>query len=96
MFFATRPWFLRWVVWYVFDVDAFKAGFRSGIVESKWNRKSAYDPVKIKNRSRKQSHMHDGIGIRRIRTFSFLLTPLTGHHVVYRAGPRVSFCTHRI
>ena len=28
--------------------------------------------VKIKNRSRKQSHKLNGIGVRRIRTFPFL------------------------
>ena len=33
--------------------------------------KSAYDLVKIKNRSRKRSHKRDGIGVRRIRTFPF-------------------------
>ena len=33
------------------------------------------DLVKIKNRSRKRSHMRDGIGVRRIRTFPFLPTP---------------------
>ena len=27
--------------------------------------------VKMKNRSRKQSHKRDGIGVRRIRTFPF-------------------------
>ena len=40
-------------------------------------RKSAYDLVKIKNRSRKRSHKRDGIGVRRIRTFPFLPTPHT-------------------
>ena len=33
--------------------------------------KIAYDLVKIKNRSHKQSHKLDGIGIKRIRTFPF-------------------------
>ena len=35
------------------------------------SRKSAYDLVKIKNRSRKRSHKLDGIGVRRIRRFPF-------------------------
>ena len=35
------------------------------------SRKSAYDLVKIKNRRGKRSHKHDGIGVRRIRTFPF-------------------------
>ena len=39
--------------------------------------KNAYDRVKIKNRSRKRSHKRDGIGVRRIRAFPFLPTPLT-------------------
>ena len=39
--------------------------------ESKRSRKSAYDLVKIKNLSRKQSHKRDGIGVGRISTFSF-------------------------
>ena len=34
-----------------------------------------FDPVKIKNRSRKQGHKPDGIGVRRIRTFLFRLPP---------------------
>ena len=33
--------------------------------------------MKIKNWSRKQSHKHDRIGVRRIRTFPFLPTPFT-------------------
>ena len=33
--------------------------------------KSAYDVVKIKNRSCKRSHKRDGIGVRRIKTFPF-------------------------
>ena len=37
----------------------------------KRSRKSAYDSVKIKNRSRKRIHKRDGIGVRRIRTFTF-------------------------
>ena len=45
----------------------------------KRSRKSAYDLVKIKNRSRKRSHKCDGIGVRRIKTLPFLPTPsLTG------------------
>ena len=35
-------------------------------------RKSAYDLMKIENRSRKRSHKRDGIGVRKIRTFPFL------------------------
>ena len=34
-------------------------------------RKSAYDLVKIKDRSLKRSHKFDGIGVERIRTFPF-------------------------
>ena len=44
-----------------------------------WSRsqshKRAYDLVKIKNRSRKQSHKLNGIGVGRIRTFPFLPIP---------------------
>ena len=40
-------------------------------------RKSAYDLVKIKNRIRRRRHKRDGIGVRRIRAFPFLPTPLT-------------------
>ena len=39
--------------------------------ESQSGRKSAYDQVKIKDRSRKRSHKLDGIGVGRIRTFPF-------------------------
>ena len=39
--------------------------------------KRAYGLVKIKNRSRKQSHKLDGIGVGRIRTFLFLPIPFT-------------------
>ena len=46
--------------------------------------KSAYDLVKIKNRSRKRSHKRDGIGVRRIRTFPFLPTPLTTPSLTFR------------
>ena len=46
----------------------FKAGFHKRRSRS---RKSAYDLVKIKDRSRKRSHMLDGIGVGRIRTFPF-------------------------
>ena len=51
-----------------------KAGFhqrRSRSRSRKRSRKSAYDLVKIKNRSRKRSHKRDLIGVRRIRTFPF-------------------------
>ena len=51
----------------VFTSDGVGVGVRvvSGVV------KNAYDLVKIKNRSRKRSHMLDGIGVGRIRTFPF-------------------------
>ena len=39
------------------------------------NRSTAYDLVKIENRSRKRSHKLDGVGVGRIRTFSFLPIP---------------------
>ena len=45
-----------------------KAGFHKRRSRS---RKSTYDLVKIKDRSRKQSHKPDGIGVGRIRTFPF-------------------------
>ena len=51
-----------------------KAGFhqrRSRSRSRKRSKKSAYDLVKIKNRSSKRSHKGDGIGVRRIRTFPF-------------------------
>ena len=51
-----------------------KAGFyqrRSRGRSRKRSRKSAYDLVKIKHRSRKRSHKLDGIGVGRIRTFPF-------------------------
>ena len=61
---------------------AIKAGFhlqRSRSWSRKPSRESAYDlpVVKITNRSHKQSHKHDRIGVRRIRMFPFLPTPLT-------------------
>ena len=40
--------------------------------------------MKIKNRSRKRSHKRDGIGVRRIRTFPFLLTLLTTPSLTFR------------
>ena len=40
--------------------------------------------MKIKNRSRKRRHKRDGIGVRRIRTFSFLPTPLTTPSLTFR------------
>ena len=40
--------------------------------------------MKIKNRSRKRSHKRDGIGVRRIRTFPFLPTPLTTPSLTFR------------
>ena len=44
------------------------------------SRKSAYDLVKIKN----QSHKCSGIGVRRIRTFPFLPTPLPTLSLTFR------------
>ena len=60
-----------------------KAGFhwwRRQSRSGRRNPKSAYDLVKIKN----WSHKYDGIRIRRIRTFPFLLTPLM--------TPSLAFC----
>ena len=56
----------------------FKAGFhqRRGRSRSR-SHKRPYDLVKIENRSRKQSHKLDGIGVGRIRTFPFLPIPFT-------------------
>ena len=49
-----------------------KAGFHWRRSRSrKRSGKSAYDLVKIKNRSCMQSHKRDGIGVERIRTFPF-------------------------
>ena len=55
-----------------------KAGFHWRRSRS-WSRsrKSAYDLVKIENRSHKRSHKFDGIGVGRIRTFPFLPIPFT-------------------
>ena len=50
--------------------DPLKAGFHRQRSRS-WSRKSASDQVKIENRSRKQSHKLDGIGVGRIRTVPF-------------------------
>ena len=58
----------------------FKAGFHSRLSLSqnhKRSRNRAYDLVKVKNRSRKQSHKSNVIGVRGIRTFPFLPIPLT-------------------
>ena len=44
---------------------------RSRSRSRKRSKKSAYDLVKIKNRSSKRSHKGDGIGVRRIRMFPF-------------------------
>ena len=49
----------------VFTSDGVEVGSRMR------SRKSAYDLVKIKNRSRKRCHKRDGIAVRRIRTFPF-------------------------
>ena len=54
----------------VFTSDGVGVGVVSGVV-----RALKYDLVKIKTRSRKRSHMRDGIGVRRIRTLPFLPTP---------------------
>ena len=40
--------------------------------------------MKIKNRIRKWSHKGDGIGVRRIRRFPFLPTPLTTPSLTFR------------
>ena len=40
--------------------------------------------MKIKNQSSKRSHKRDGIGVRRIRTFPFLPTPLTTPSFTFR------------
>ena len=50
----------------------FKAGFHKRRSRSRSrSRESAYDLVKIKDRSRKRSHMLDEIGVGRIKTFPF-------------------------
>ena len=57
-----------------------KAGFhqrRSRSRSRSRSHKRAYDLVKIENRSRKQSHKLDGIGVGTIRTFPFLPIPFT-------------------
>ena len=50
----------------------------------KWSGKSAYDLVKIKTRSCKQSHKSNRIGVRRIRTFPFLPTLLMTPSLMFR------------
>ena len=50
---------IHFMIYFSHDVCYVKASFH------------AYDSVKIKNRSRKQSHKRDGIGVGRIRTFPF-------------------------
>ena len=65
----------------------FKAGFhmqRSPSPSRKWSPKSTYDLVKIKNRSCKRSHKCGRRGVRRVRMFAFLPTPLT--------TPSLTFC----
>ena len=65
-FFAGKPVVSSWNGCFL------KAGFH--LRRSRCRiRKSAYDPVKIKNRS----HQRDLIGVRRIRTFPFFATPST-------------------
>ena len=57
-----------------------KAGFhwrRSLSRNRSRSHNKAYYLVKIENRSRKQSHKLDGIGVGRIRTFPFLEIPFT-------------------
>ena len=54
----------------VFTSDGVGVGVVVGVI-------TAYDLVKIENRSRKQSHELDGIGVGRIRTFLFLPIPFT-------------------
>ena len=62
-----------------------KAGFHQRRSRNrKRSRKSAYNLVKIKDRSHKRSHKLDGIGVRRIRTFPFLPTPLTTPSLTFR------------
>jgi len=64
----------------VFSAKTLKAGFhqrRSRSRSRSQRRKSAYDLVKIENRSRKRSHKLEGIGVGRIRTFPFLPIPFT-------------------
>ena len=64
-----------------------KAGFHKRWSQSrsrKWSGKSAYDLVKTKNQCHKQSHKCDGIGVRRIRAFSFLPTPLMTPSLTFR------------
>ena len=56
-----------WMIWLFSRV---KAGFHLRQSRNR-NRKSAYDLVKLKNRSRKRSHKLDGIGVGKIRTFPF-------------------------
>jgi len=46
--------------------------FKAGLVGVEVSCKSAYDLVKIKSWSNKQSHKLDRIGVQRIRTFPFL------------------------
>ena len=53
-----------------------KAGYHYRRSRSR-SHKTAYDLVKIENRSRKQRHKLDGIGVGRIRTFPFLPIPFT-------------------
>ena len=58
--------------------DGLKAGFHQRRSRSRSrSHKRAYNLVKMENRSRKQSHKLDGIGVGRIRTFPFLPIPFT-------------------
>ena len=46
-------------------------------------RSRAYDPVNIKNRSRKRRHKREGIGFRRIRTCSFSFDSAYDYSALY-------------
>ena len=61
-----------WIGGSVIRVDAYKAWFSlAKESESKRSRKSAYNSVKIKNWSCKQSHRRHGFGVGRIKTLPF-------------------------
>ena len=61
-----------WIGGSVIRVDAYKGWFSlAKESESKRSRKSAYNSVKIKNWSCKQSHRRHGFGVGRIKTLPF-------------------------